>query len=64
MTSRSGSSSQGCFGTKRINAHTLLFFLVLLLKGLVLSRMYSPRAGLQPDTLAAGVLSHQLLDAK
>lgn len=53
----------GTFGYGRIYAHTLLFFLILLLTGAVLWQLYSRKAGLLVVAMAAGVLSHQLLDA-
>ncbi len=53
----------GTVGFGRIYAHTLLFLGVLLLAGAALWRGSSRRAGLLVITVAAGVLSHQLLDA-
>lgn len=53
----------GTVGYGRIYAHTLLFFLVLLLAGIIVWRMCSPRACHLVGATAAGVLSHQLLDA-
>ncbi|OPY43140.1 MAG: hypothetical protein A4E42_01402 [Methanoregulaceae archaeon PtaU1.Bin222] len=52
-----GSLITGTHWYGRIYAHTLPSFLVLLLTGLVIERIYSPRAGLLSGTLAAGVLS-------
>jgi len=53
----------GTVGFGRIYAHTLFFLGVLLLAGAALWRGSSRRAGLLVITVAAGVLSHQLLDA-
>lgn len=52
----------GTVGYGRIYAHTLLFPGTLLVSGAALWQIYSRRAGLVVTAVAAGVLSHQLLD--
>jgi len=53
----------GTVGYGRIYGHTLLFFLIVLVAGVLLRHLLSRRASVIVLAVALGILSHQLLDA-
>ena len=52
----------GIFGTGRIFFHALLIFFLILFIGILISTKY-PRTGILIIAVAAGVITHQVLDA-